>query len=174
MIYSTPLRVCTSTVMYNDLITSIRNKRRKKITVTRRKHREKLGGSILAVPLVGPVATIVHPVALHSLRNASVVLARELVLVAPSLTAVGFVGSVEAVRQTIAEAGPQYALAVAARELVLRRAGPTEIKTQGAVNLISSVPAIYLAIAFLFQQKTGGLVTALKMSLQIAVAIVLV
>lgn len=172
MIYSTPLRVCTSTVMYNDLITSIRNKRRKKITVTRRKHREKLGGSILAVPLVGPVATIVHPVALHSLRNASVVLARELVLVAPSLTAVGFVGSVEAVRQTIAEAGPQYALAVAARELVLRRAG--EIKTQGAVNLISSVPAIYLAIAFLFQQKTGGLVTALKMSLQIAVAIVLV
>ena len=105
------------------------------------------------MPLVGPVAAIVHPVALHSLRDASIVsaqreqrwneqkkekqfglleervstsrylLARELVLVTPSLAAVRLVGSVETVWQTVAEAGPQYALAVAARELVLRGAG---------------------------------------------------
>ena len=73
MVYSTPLRVCTSTVMYNDLITSIRNKKKKKYCNATKTSREKLRESILAVPLVGPVAAIVHPVALHSLRNASVV-----------------------------------------------------------------------------------------------------
>lgn len=72
------------------------------------------------MPLVGPIAAIVDPVALHSLRNASIVLARKFVLIAPSLAPVRFVRSIEAVWQAIAEASSQYALAVAARELVFR------------------------------------------------------
>lgn len=95
------------------------------------------------MPLVGSVAAIVHPVALHSLGNAPTVsawkkeirfsglfvgrlgitvnlLAREFVLIAPSLAAVRFVGSVQAIWQAVAEASSQYALPVAARKLVFR------------------------------------------------------
>lgn len=81
------------------------------------------------MPLVRPVAAIVDSITLHPLRDASTVLACELVLVASSLAAVRLVRSVETVRQAVAETSFQYALAVTARELVFRRTRPTEITT---------------------------------------------
>ena len=72
------------------------------------------------MPLVRSVAAIVHPVALHPLRDASIVLARELVLVAPALASVWLVRSVQTVRQPVAETSLQYTLAVTARELVFQ------------------------------------------------------
>ena len=72
------------------------------------------------MPLVRSVAAIVHPVALHPLCDASIVLARELVLVAPALASVWLVRSVQTVRQPVAETSLQYTLAVTARELVFQ------------------------------------------------------
>lgn len=106
---------CVYTAQLYTLITRVYD--RKRNTVTRNYW---LRNSIFTMPLVGSVAAIVDTVALHSLRDASAILACKLVLVAPSLAPMRFVRSVETVWQAIAETCFQYALPVTARELVFR------------------------------------------------------